>query len=188
MGARFAVFATSLGFGFVRKIFTVVIALIALASSLQSASAQGIFEALFGRPWSSAPSAYADPSSQLNPFGGRTAPSSEATGTAYCVRPCDGRFFPIQRHAGVSPAQACSSFCPASADQDLQRQHHRACDGAGRQALQRARRPPSPIGTRSSRAAPATARTRSGWSPPASTTTRRCAPAISLPPIPADGL
>ena len=115
MGARFAVFATSLGFGFVRKISTVVIALIALASSLQSASAQGIFEALFGRPWSSAPSAYADPSSQLNPFGGRTAPSSEATGTAYCVRLCDGRYFPIQRHAGLSPAQACSSFCPASA-------------------------------------------------------------------------
>jgi hypothetical protein len=116
LGARFAVFATSSGlFGFVRKIFTVVIALIALASSLQSASAQGIFEALFGRPWSSAPSAYADPSSQLNPFGGRTAPSSEATGTAYCVRLCDGRYFPIQRHAGLSPAQACSSFCPASA-------------------------------------------------------------------------
>jgi Protein of unknown function (DUF2865) len=115
LGARFAVFATSLGFGFVRKIFTVVFALITLASSLQSASAQGIFEALFGRPWSSAPSAYADPSSQLNPFGGRTAPSSEATGTAYCVRLCDGRYFPIQRHAGLSPAQACSSFCPASA-------------------------------------------------------------------------
>src|ERR1700730_1921711 len=115
LGARFAVFATSLGFGFVRKSFPVAITLIALASSLQSASAQGIFEALFGRPWSSAPSAYADPSSQLNPFGGREAPRSEPTGTAYCVRLCDGRYFPIQRHAGLSPAQACSSFCPASA-------------------------------------------------------------------------
>ncbi len=34
---------------------------------------------------------------------------------AYCVRLCDGRYFPIQRHGGISPAQACSSFCPASA-------------------------------------------------------------------------
>jgi hypothetical protein len=33
---------------------------------------------------------------------------------AYCVRLCDGRFFPVQRHGGVSTAQACSSFCPAS--------------------------------------------------------------------------
>ena len=31
------------------------------------------------------------------------------------MRLCDGRYFPIQRHAGLSPAQACSSFCPASA-------------------------------------------------------------------------
>jgi hypothetical protein len=34
---------------------------------------------------------------------------------AYCVRPCDGRYFPIQRHSGVNLAQTCSSFCPASA-------------------------------------------------------------------------
>ena len=30
------------------------------------------------------------------------------------MRLCDGRFFPIQRHGGQSPAQACNSFCPAS--------------------------------------------------------------------------
>jgi hypothetical protein len=29
--------------------------------------------------------------------------------------PCDGRYFPVQRHSGVSSAQTCSSFCPASA-------------------------------------------------------------------------
>ncbi len=70
---------------------------------------------LFGRPWSSQASSYADPSSQLNPFGGGSAPGAEVTGTAYCVRLCDGRYFPIQPHAGVTLAQACSSFCPASA-------------------------------------------------------------------------
>jgi hypothetical protein len=109
------VFATSLGYGFIRTICLVAIALMALASSAPSACAQNIFEALFGRPWSNAPSAYADPSSQLNPFGAREAPRPEGSGTAYCVRLCDGRYFPIQRHAGVTPAQACSSFCPASA-------------------------------------------------------------------------
>jgi hypothetical protein len=31
------------------------------------------------------------------------------------VRLCDGLYFPIQRHSGVSSAQPCSSFCPASA-------------------------------------------------------------------------
>jgi len=33
---------------------------------------------------------------------------------AYCVRLCDGRFFPIQRSSGADPAQVCSSFCPAA--------------------------------------------------------------------------
>jgi hypothetical protein len=45
--------------------------------------------------------------------------SPEATrsegGVAYCVRLCDGRYFPFQHHSGVSSAQTCSSFCPASA-------------------------------------------------------------------------
>ncbi len=39
---------------------------------------------------------------------GQTGPSA-----AYCVRLCDGRPFPVQA-AGGSPAQACSSLCPAS--------------------------------------------------------------------------
>jgi len=46
-------------------------------------------------------------------------PSPEAThsedGLASCVRLCDGRYFPIQRHSGANLAQTCSSFCPASA-------------------------------------------------------------------------
>jgi hypothetical protein len=32
----------------------------------------------------------------------------------YCVRLCDGRYFPIQRHAAVSPAQLCDALCPSS--------------------------------------------------------------------------
>ena len=64
-----------------------------------------------GRLWSSHSNANADPNTPL--------PSPEAThsedGLAYCVRLCDGRYFPIQRHSGANLAQTCSSFCPASA-------------------------------------------------------------------------
>jgi hypothetical protein len=30
------------------------------------------------------------------------------------VRLCDGRHFPVQRHAGTTPAQLCAAFCPAA--------------------------------------------------------------------------
>jgi hypothetical protein len=33
---------------------------------------------------------------------------------AYCVRLCDGRYFPIQRQSGVGPEQICNAFCPAA--------------------------------------------------------------------------
>lgn len=33
---------------------------------------------------------------------------------AYCVRTCDGRYFPISATEGQSKAASCNSFCPAS--------------------------------------------------------------------------
>jgi uncharacterized protein DUF2865 len=55
----------------------------------------------------------------LDPFGGlRTTdtPRDSATGpyASYCVRLCDGRYFPITPNANVTPAKACSSMCPAA--------------------------------------------------------------------------
>jgi hypothetical protein len=35
-------------------------------------------------------------------------------GQAYCVRTCDGRYFPITAGDGQSRAASCNSFCPAS--------------------------------------------------------------------------
>jgi hypothetical protein len=35
-------------------------------------------------------------------------------GQAYCVRTCDGRYFPISASEGQSRASSCNSFCPAS--------------------------------------------------------------------------
>src|SRR3977135_1472059 len=95
----------------VKGILVACITAMTLVTSVATASAQNIFEALFGRLWNSPVTGYADPNAPL--------PSPEATrsegGLAYCVRLCDGRYFPIQRHSGTSSAQTCSSFCPASA-------------------------------------------------------------------------
>jgi hypothetical protein len=101
--------------------------LAAMSLSVPEASAQnGFFDQLFGRRSgaSASASAYADPSTQWNPFGwGRQqeAPRPEEraeppveTGVVFCVRTCDGRYFPLQRHGNTSAAQVCSSFCPAS--------------------------------------------------------------------------
>jgi hypothetical protein len=35
-------------------------------------------------------------------------------GSTFCVRLCDGRFFPVQHHATATPIQMCSAFCPAA--------------------------------------------------------------------------
>src|SRR5262245_21720732 len=56
-------------------------------------------------------------------------------GLAYCVRLCDGRYFPIQRHSGVTSAQTCSSNVSGKRNQDLQRQRYRPRGRARRQAL-----------------------------------------------------
>jgi len=95
----------------VKGILVTGITVTTLVTSVATASAQNIFEALFGRLWSSPATSYADPNPPL--------PSPEATRSegdiAYCVRLCDGRYFPVLRHSGVSSAQTCSSFCPATA-------------------------------------------------------------------------
>jgi hypothetical protein len=36
-----------------------------------------------------------------------------SAGPAFCVRSCDGKYFPLTRGA-ASPAQMCQAFCPAS--------------------------------------------------------------------------
>jgi hypothetical protein len=40
-------------------------------------------------------------------------PVASGSGPAFCVRSCDGKYFPLMRGA-ASPAQLCQAFCPAS--------------------------------------------------------------------------
>jgi hypothetical protein len=82
-------------------------------TSVSTASAQNLFEALLGRLWNPTPPVtdHAEPNT---PLASREAARADG-GLAYCVRLCDGRFFPIQRHSGANTTQICSSLCPASA-------------------------------------------------------------------------
>jgi hypothetical protein len=92
-----------------------------LALPMTSASAQGIFDFLFGggiRRSAAPPPAplpavrpYADPSRSIEGYRSESGPS-----TAYCVRMCDGHPFPVQSVSG-SAAQACASMCPAAQTQ-----------------------------------------------------------------------
>jgi hypothetical protein len=48
-----------------------------------------------------------------NPQPAPPRPAVASTGPAFCVRSCDGKYFPLMRGA-TSPAQLCQAFCPAS--------------------------------------------------------------------------
>jgi hypothetical protein len=64
------------------------------------------------------PYAYADPSEVPPGMAPRPSRPSESSGrSTYCVRLCDGRFFPITGAAAASQASAakmCSALCPTS--------------------------------------------------------------------------
>jgi hypothetical protein len=95
---------------------------VALCASLAAPAAQAedFLSALFGAFGArrhEAPMALPF-ASEGNPF----APQSDSRprvaysggGQAYCVRTCDGRYFPISASDGQSRAASCNSFCPAS--------------------------------------------------------------------------
>lgn len=90
------------------------LALTAIAGSAGPAAAQGLFDFFNNRRWSHPP-AYADPFQNL--FGQRPAEAPRDGGgpVSFCVRTCDGRYFPIARNTGAAPAQICSALCPTAA-------------------------------------------------------------------------
>jgi hypothetical protein len=84
-----------------------------------AASAEGLFDFLFGG--AQKPQAHQAPQANFfaDPFGINQQPAPQpraamaSSGPAYCVRSCDGRYFPLMR-GSASPAQMCQAFCPAS--------------------------------------------------------------------------
>src|SRR5437879_1837916 len=102
-----------------------LVAATALAGSVvgapRMASAEGLFDFFFGgaqkqqqRQASSQANFFADPFG-LNQQPAPTAPRPVAAGSgpAFCVRSCDGRYFPLAR-GNSTPVQMCQAFCPAS--------------------------------------------------------------------------
>jgi len=100
-------------------VMAATVALLLTASS--AAQAQDFFSAFFGGI--NAPQrVYREPSPIPLPFAseGEVAPrstaprSSSGGGLAYCVRTCDGRYFPMSGSDNQSRAETCHNFCPAS--------------------------------------------------------------------------
>ncbi len=101
-----------------------VVCAAALASLLSGtpASAQGFFDFLFGghaRRETPQVRSYADPNSDRSDSGVRRSErpangEASVSGQAYCVRLCDGRYFPISVR-GSGGTEICKSFCPAAA-------------------------------------------------------------------------
>lgn len=97
-------------------------AVLALTGSLAilpgRASAENLFDFFFGgfKQQQQTPQAgfFADP---MNPDPQGAPPQQRmavaGSGPAFCVRSCDGRYFPLMRGA-ASPVQMCQAFCPAS--------------------------------------------------------------------------
>jgi Protein of unknown function (DUF2865) len=101
-----------------------LVALLALAVPLAlappPAAAEGLFDFLFGgitkqqRPAPPQASFFADPFGTNPQPAPPPRPVYAGSGPAFCVRSCDGRYFPLLR-GSASPAQMCQAFCPASA-------------------------------------------------------------------------
>ena len=100
-----------------RIAITGAVALACASALTPAAHAQDFFSALFGgltrgrTPYVSMPFANEDGSipvqrGETRRYGGG--------GQAFCVRTCDGRYFPITASDNASKAASCNNFCPAS--------------------------------------------------------------------------
>ena len=102
-----------------RRMLPLAAALIAIVSALEprQASAEGLFDLFFGgfqkqRQTTTSPQTnFFDPLQQNQPATSRQVASG---GPSFCVRSCDGKYFPLTR-GNASPVQMCQAFCPASA-------------------------------------------------------------------------
>jgi hypothetical protein len=101
------------------------IGLAAIVCGTAAPASAGFFDQLFGgltrhiRPpevFRELPQMSPIPGDRVAPQGGANwrARGEGGPRTAFCVRTCDGHYFPVQANAQYSAAQMCSAFCPAS--------------------------------------------------------------------------
>jgi hypothetical protein len=81
-----------------------------------SVSAEGLFDLFFGGGQKrSALNFFADPFGTNPQQTQPAAPRVAGSGPAFCVRSCDGKYFPLTIRGNATPVQMCQAFCPASA-------------------------------------------------------------------------
>src|SRR5258707_9623738 len=98
-----------------------LVAVTAVASVValpRMASADSIFDFFFGG-FQKQQQRQGQASFFADPFGLNQQPApprsvASASGPAFCVRSCDGKYFPLAR-GNATPVQMCQAFCPASA-------------------------------------------------------------------------
>jgi hypothetical protein len=100
-----------------------LVAAAALACSLalapRMASAEGLFDFFFGGMQKQQHQAPSQANFFADPFGLNPQPATpsravaSAGGPAFCVRSCDGKYFPLAR-GNATPIAMCQAFCPAS--------------------------------------------------------------------------
>ncbi len=86
-----------------------------------SASAESLFDLFFGGHNQQARQAPPQANFFADPFGlnqqqaqPAAAPRVAGSGPAFCVRSCDGKYFPLTTRGNATPVQMCQAFCPAS--------------------------------------------------------------------------
>ncbi|QQO19682.1 DUF2865 domain-containing protein [Bradyrhizobium diazoefficiens] len=80
-----------------------------------TAHAEDFFSALFGAFGARPPQIRVPfPNDDMPRYDAPRQRAAHGGGAAYCVRGCDGRYFPAQGADAESKAQSCKSFCPAS--------------------------------------------------------------------------
>jgi hypothetical protein len=88
-----------------------------------SVSAEGLFDMFFGgsqkqqaRQVPPQANFFADPFG-INQPQAQPAPAHRVAGSGpvFCVRSCDGKYFPLTTRGNATPVQMCQAFCPASA-------------------------------------------------------------------------
>jgi len=99
------------GLSFRRKLRRMLVAAAIVgpvALTPEMSAAEGLLDFFFGGGQKQQ-----QPTSSFDPQSPPPRPVVVSAGPAFCVRSCDGKYFPLMRGA-ASPVQLCQAFCPAS--------------------------------------------------------------------------
>ncbi|HEV2154952.1 DUF2865 domain-containing protein [Bradyrhizobium sp.] len=92
-----------------RRMLVAVAVVGPVALTPEMSAAEGLLDFLFG----GLQKQQQQQTSSVDPQSPPPRPVVAGAGPAFCVRSCDGKYFPLMRGA-ASPAQMCQAFCPAS--------------------------------------------------------------------------